>query len=260
MLHKALTDIKPDYVAAVFDTPTESFRKSIIQTYQATRKPTEENLSTQFNLVKEVIDAVGIPRFEKETYEADDVIGTLAKQAHEADAFLRIIILSGDKDMFQLVNDRTSVLTPHIGFSKSTLYDEKKVVEKLGVPPVKVADFKALCGDTSDNYTGLRAIGPKTAAKLLAQYGDVEHMDERFTSEEMTILKKMKEVATIVCDVPDVSLELDKVRYSGFRDEGVAAFQKFELYSLIPRFFPTYPKAAQKNEPSPAPVTQDELF
>ncbi len=270
LIQKAITDIQPTHLVACFDTPTESFRKKIVEHYQATRKPTEDNLKVQFNLVKEIVDAAHIRRFEAGGYEADDVMGTIVDKiqstvdSRQTGNKLRIIILTGDKDMFQLVNDHVFVLTPQIGFSKSLLYGPKEVEEKLGIPPDKVADFKALSGDSSDNYEGIRKIGPKTAVKLIKEFGSIENMNERFDSETMDMLRKMKEVSTIVCDVPNIDAHLDELLYHGFGgQELLKALQKYELYSLISRFFPkdklksedTKPKMKQETPPS-----QDGLF
>jgi DNA polymerase-1 len=274
LIQKAITDIKPTHLVACFDTPTESFRKKIVEHYQATRKPTEDNLKVQFNLVKEIVDAAHIKRYEADGYEADDVMGTIVERIQstvdsrqigkEQKDYLRIIILTGDKDMFQLVNDRVYVLTPQIGFSKSLLYGAKEVQEKLGIPPDKVADFKALSGDASDNYEGIRKIGPKTAVKLIEQYGSVENMSERFDSETMDMLRKMKEVSTIVRDVPNIDVHLDELVFQGFKgDDLLKALQKYELYSLISRFFPRDTQKSEETKPkgkNDDPPSQDSLF
>jgi len=271
LIHKAIQDIKPTHLVACFDTPTESFRKKIVEHYQATRKPTEDNLKVQFNLVKEVVDSAHIMRFEADGYEADDVMGTIVEQVENVQETrskqqndIRIIILTGDKDMFQLVNDQVFVLTPQIGFSKSLLYGPKEVVTKLGIPPDKVADFKALSGDPSDNYEGIRKIGPKTAVKLIEQYGSIENMSERFDSETMDMLRKMKEVSTIVRDVPNIETNIDELEFHGFGGEDLLkTLQKYELYSLITRFFPKNKKSDQVPKPKvkqEAPPSQDSLF
>lgn len=270
LVQKAITDIQPTHLVACFDTPTESFRKKIVEHYQATRKPTEDNLKVQFNLVKEVVDSAHIRRFEADGYEADDVMGTIVEKiqssvvSRQTGNELRIIILSGDKDMFQLVNDRVFVLTPQIGFSKSLLYGPKEVVTKLGIPPDKVADFKALSGDPSDNYEGIRKIGPKTAVKLIEQYGSIENMSERFDSETMDMLRKMKEVSTIVRDVPNIETNIDELEFHGFGGaELLKTLQKYELYSLITRFFPSDKKKSevvQTKEKKVEPPDQDSLF
>jgi DNA polymerase-1 len=245
-----------------------------VEHYQATRKPTEDNLKVQFNLVKEIVDAAHIKRYEADGYEADDVMGTIVERIQstvdsrqigkEQKDYLRIIILTGDKDMFQLVNDRVYVLTPQIGFSKSLLYGAKEVQEKLGIPPDKVADFKALSGDASDNYEGIRKIGPKTAVKLIEQYGSVENMSERFDSETMDMLRKMKEVSTIVRDVPNIDVQVSELEFHGFGGEDLLkTLQKYELYSLISRFFPKDKQNGEINKPKDKkeePPSQDSLF
>ncbi len=257
LIQKAITDIQPTHLVACFDTPTESFRKKIVKHYQATRKPTEDNLKVQFNLVKEIVDAAHIKRYEAGGYEADDVMGTIVQKMEKAkEADLRIIIMSGDKDMFQLVTDNVFVLTPQIGFSKSVLYGPKEVEAKLGIPPDKVADFKALSGDPSDNYEGIRKIGPKTAVKLITEFGSVENMGERFDTETMEMLHKMKEVSTIVRDVPNIEVHLDELEFHGFGGEDLLkSLQKYELYSLISRLFP---KTKEKSEAAAPKVKRDE--
>ncbi len=260
MLQKTIVDLRPTHIAAAFDTPTESFRKKIITTYQATRKPTEDNLKVQFNLVKEVLDTTGIKRFETPGYEADDTIGTLAVKAHAADPSLRIVIFSGDKDMFQLVNDQTSVLTPQIGFSKSVLYTPELVKQKMGVAPEHVADMKALMGDSSDHYAGLKNIGPKTAAKLIAEYGATENMGKKFDVETMETLRVMKRVSTIVTDLPEIQVDLSALKFNEFPETFRAGLQKFELYSLIPRFFPKAKAEKVKVEKKAEPAGQEGLF
>ena len=263
MLQKTIVDLKPDYIAAAFDTPTESFRKKIITTYQATRKPTEDNLKVQFNLVKDVLDSTGIKRFETPGYEADDTIGTLAVKIYDSTKKQsdppRIIILTGDKDMFQLVNDRIYVLTPQIGFSKSVLYTPELVKAKLGVLPDKVADLKALMGDSSDHYTGLKNIGPKTGAKLIEQYGSTENMSEKFDAETMATLKQMKEVSTIVTDLPSIDVSLENLHFDGFSAPFKAKLQEYELYSLINRFFP-HQTVEKEKKSTTKPTEQDGLF
>lgn len=262
LISKAITDIKPTHLAACFDTPTESFRKKIINTYQATRKPTEDNLKVQFNLVKELVDAAHVRRFEADGYEADDVIGTIVTQARQQDPNnLRMVILTGDKDMFQLVDERTFILTPQIGFSKSILYGPKEVEEKLGIPPNKVADFKALSGDASDNYSGLHNIGPKTAVKLINEYGSVEQMDAKFDGETMELLRQMKQVATILPNVPGIQVSLADLRFEALGGEEFRnTLQKYEMYSLITRFFPRISARVEKTVREPKQQEQSGLF
>ncbi len=265
LLHKAINDIKPTHIAACFDTPTESFRAKIVEEYQATRKPTEEALKAQFSLVKEAVDAAHIARYEAPNYEADDAIGTVTIQlSKELDASgdpYRIIIFTGDKDMFQLVNENVFVLTPQIGFGKSKLYAPGDVKEKMGVTPEYIADMKALMGDPSDNYKGLHKIGPKTAAKLIEKYGHIEQMGENFDEETMNVLRKMKEVSTIVKDVPCVKSHVADVRFDGFPDTFSDVLKKYELYSLIPRFTKKESVITKSIEQSASNISdQDSLF
>lgn len=260
LLHKAVKDIQPTHIAACFDTPTESFRAKLLSTYQATRKPTDEALKSQFSLVREAVKAAHIALFEAPNYEADDAIGTVVTQL-KSEALLsgepfRIIIFSGDKDMFQLVDEHVFVLTPQIGFSKAQLYGPAEVVTKMFVAPEYVADLKALSGDPSDNYKGLHKIGPKTAAKLIAEFGHVENMDARFDAETMTLLRTMKQVSTIVTDVPSIDAHLQDVLFTGYNDELADVIRTYEVFSLLPRFFAKKQDTDNKPEPKPKVIDQ----
>jgi 5'-3' exonuclease len=252
LVHKAIVEIKPTHLVACFDTPTESFRAKIVADYQATRKPTDDALKEQFPIIRQVAHEAGMVICDAPGYEADDAIATATKmlqdELEKIKAKYRIIILTGDKDMLQLVDDNISVLTPQIGFSKSILYTPKEVVEKMGVTPEYVADLKALMGDTSDNYKGLRNIGPKTAAKLIHQYGHIEQMGDRFNSEEMDIIHKMKIVSTVVTNVSTIDVSLSDTIFDGFHADFVNTLRKYELFSLIPRIFKQTSGNASKKE------------
>ncbi|MFO0704311.1 MAG: 5'-3' exonuclease H3TH domain-containing protein [Patescibacteria group bacterium] len=266
LLYKAIHDIKPTHLVACFDTPTESFRAKLVEEYQATRKPADDALKSQFNLVKEAVDSARIIRYEAPNYEADDAIGTvtcqLDKECKSTGDNYRIIIFTGDKDMFQLVTPNIFVLTPQIGFGKSVLYGPKEVEEKMGVGPEYIADMKALMGDTSDNYKGLKKIGPKTAAKYIKEYGHVEDMEKAFDVETMQILRTMKKVSSIVCDVPGIDSHLNTSEFHGFADSLIDTLKKYELYSLIPRFTKKENKIINKeiNKVKTDSTNQDSLF
>jgi DNA polymerase-1 len=164
-----------------------------------------------------VIDAFGIPYYDKAGFEADDVIGTLAKQAEKK--LEEIIIVTGDKDILQLVTKKTKVYLPVRGLSDAKLMEEEDVMEKMGVRPDQVDDYKALVGDPSDNYPGVPGIGPKTATKLLAEYGTVEDVYKNIDKIQERVAKKLKEgkdlaivsqkLAEIVTNVP-VKLDIEK--------------------------------------------------
>src|SRR5215471_10199337 len=172
ILLKALGDIKPDYIAVTFDRPTPTFRHEQFVTYKAHRPVLPDNMRPQFGRIREIVEAFGIPIYEKDGFEADDVLGTLSVQARQQG--VDTIILTGDMDTLQLVNEHVRVLVAKRGISEATQYDEAAVKSRYGLPPNKLIDFKGLVGDKSDNIPGVPGIGEKTATKLLTEYGDLE--------------------------------------------------------------------------------------
>jgi len=168
MLLGLLRDLDPSHLAVVMDAGGKNFRHQIYEQYKANRPEAPDELKAQFPLVREAVEALGLPLVEQPGVEADDVIGTLAEQA--AGQGFEVIIVSGDKDLMQLVNERICMLDT----MKNVRYDPAAVEKKLGVPPEKVIDLLALQGDSSDNIPGVTKVGPKTAVKLLGEHGDLE--------------------------------------------------------------------------------------
>ncbi|HVV68121.1 MAG TPA: DNA polymerase I [Gammaproteobacteria bacterium] len=168
MIKKLLTDYDPEYVAVVFDAKGKTFRDEIYPAYKAHRPPMPDPLRLQIEPLREAIQFMGLPLISIEGIEADDVIGTLTRQALEQN--WTVLISTGDKDMAQLVNDRVTLINTMSG----TLLDSKGVQEKFGVPPESIIDYLALIGDTSDNIPGVPKVGPKTAAKWLHDYGSLD--------------------------------------------------------------------------------------
>src|SRR6059058_375927 len=166
----------PDYVLASFDLGGRTFRHEELQQYKATRRPTPPELSPQFPLTRDIVRAFGIPIYEVQGVEADDVIGTLATQARELG--LHSTIVTGDLDALQLVNDDVFVLTSKRGVSETILYTPDRVRERYGLEPIQTVDLKGLVGDVSDNIPGIRGIGEKTAIKLIQEFGSVESLVE----------------------------------------------------------------------------------
>lgn len=255
MLHKAIIDFKPDYLVVAFDTPKPTFRKELYTSYQATRPEMVDDLKPQIKLIKTLLDKAHIARMEKEGYEADDVIGTIAH--HSKDNDLRVLILTGDKDIMQLAQPNITIMSPQLGLSNIKLYTPEEVELKLGIKPNQIPDFKSLAGDPSDNYPGAQGIGVKTAAKLLQQFQTVEnlykHLDEVENPKIKSILEKhredvelFKKIATIVTDV-DIHNNLEQTAYTGFHQEMKEELQKLQLSSLLKRFFETKPEV--KKEP-----------
>jgi len=241
ILIKALTDIKPDYIAVAFDRPAPTFRHQEFLEYKAHRPTLPEIMRPQFGRIREIVEAFGIPIYEKDGFEADDVLGTLSVQATQQG--VDTIIFTGDMDTLQLVNEHVHALVAKRGISEATEYDEAAVINRYGLPPSKLPDFKGLVGDKSDNIPGVPGIGEKTATKLLNDYGDLEgvlaHIDE-LTPKEQRLLREMgdqarqsKYLATIVLDVP-VQLDLEASRAGQFnRDKVIALFRELEFRTLV---------------------------
>lgn len=172
MLLKIIEDLVPTHIAVCFDRPEPTFRKKEYASYQSKRPEMDMELSGQFEKAKDALTAINICFFEKAGFEADDIIGTLVKKG-KTKKMDEIVVVTGDKDILQLVEDKDNikVYMPVKGLSQAILMSETEVKEKLGIPPDKIIDYKALVGDQSDNYPGIKGIGPVTAVKLLREYG-----------------------------------------------------------------------------------------
>src|SRR2546430_15322818 len=219
MLIKALLEEKPDYIAMTFDRPSPTFRHEQFTEYKAHRPTLPDNIRPQFARIHEVVEAFGIPIYEKDGFEADDVLGTLSVQANQQG--VDTIIYTGDMDTLQLVNEHVMVKVAKRGITEITEYTEAAVETRYGFPPEKLPDFKGLVGDKSDNIPGVPGIGEKTATKLLTDYGGLEgvlaHIDELTPKEQRLLREKSeqalqsKHLATIVLDAP-VTLDLEACR------------------------------------------------
>jgi DNA polymerase I len=244
MLLKAIEELKPGYVAAAFDMSKPTVRLGEFAAYKGTRTKAPPGLSEQVTRSRQVLEAMQVPTFEVEGYEADDVIGALSVQGTRLG--VDVIVLSGDNDLLQLVNPRVRVLTSRRGISDTILYDEDRVIEKYGgLRPDQIPDFKALRGDTTDNIPGVAGIGDKTAQKLLLDFGTVEALYENLeqvAEKQRLLLAPLKEqvllskrLTTIVCDLP-VELDLERVRLGDLRrPEVIGIFQELSFRSLIDR-------------------------
>ncbi|NPA52473.1 MAG: 5'-3' exonuclease [Aquificae bacterium] len=170
MISKLLKELQPEYIAVAFDYPGKTFRHEEYKEYKATRKETPDELKAQIPKIKQILKLWGIKVIEIPGYEADDIIATLAKKAVEKG--FEVIIVTPDKDMLQLVNDKIKVLNP----VNDELFDKDKIKEKYGIYPEQFVDFLTLIGDKVDNLIGVHGIGTKTAQKLLNQYKDIEEI------------------------------------------------------------------------------------
>lgn len=244
-LHKAVSDFKPTHLVVCFDTPKPTFRNEIFKEYQIQRPKIQDEFKVQIPLLKEALFAGGIQLLEKDGFEADDIIGTLAKKAEKE--HMKVLILTGDRDILQLVDKNIFVIAPQTGLSNIKMYDEGEVKNKMLVSPAKIADLKALTGDPSDNYPGAKGIGPKTAAKLIDRFHSVENLlenlDKLDNDKIKTILKNEKEIielskklSTIVVDIP-LQIDLEKAKFEWFHNNLKDFFSKLEIKSLTKRIF-----------------------
>ena len=245
MLNKVVTDFKPDYLISCFDTPKATFRNKLFKEYQSQRPKIDDDFIIQIPLVKQAVDAAGIERMEKDGFEADDLIGTITR-IFETNKF-RVVILTGDKDIFQLITDNVFVAAPQLGLANIKIFDKSEVEKKLDVAPNQIIEYKALVGDPSDNYPGASGIGPKTASKLIHQFGTVEQIykdiDKVESEKVKEILKKEKDsvylskkLATIMTDV-EIDLNIDKLKFKGFNKKLIEFLTQYQMNTLIKRIF-----------------------
>lgn len=267
---KIIREFKPDYLAACFDLAEPTFRHKEYKEYKATRPKTDENLIPQFDKVREFFSAVPIKYFEIPGYEADDLIGTLVKKfSNEKD--LKIIILTGDLDTLQLVDDdKVVVYTMKKGIQDTVIYNEKEVQERYGLSPKQLIDFKALKGDPSDNILGVKGIGEKTAIELIKHFETLENLyqkieNENFqkTSEARLIKPKTlaalldqkeqaffsKYLTTLNCNAP-LEVKLSDLKFNGINKESlIPLFKKWRFESLVNQLMP---EESQTNTPENA--------
>ncbi len=245
---KAIKDIRPDYIAAAFDLPEPTFRHEEFDDYKAQRPEVPEELVQQIPKVKEMVKTFDVPVFEEEGFEADDVLGSIADVVHE-DSDLEVMVVSGDLDTMQLVNDATKVYTLKRGVKDTVVYDEEAVRERYELNPDQIIDFKALKGDSSDNIPGVPQVGKKRAAKLLKKFKTLENLYHALEEGEVSevseriqeILKENKEQAffskklvTIRKDVP-LDFDLEQCKWNYNREKVVEQLEKYNFHTLIDR-------------------------
>lgn len=255
VLMKILRQYEPACVAVVFDAPGKTFRHDRFPAYKATRQPTPEDLIAQLPLIDKIVDAFDLPRIRISGVEADDVLGTMAQAA--ARQGFEAVIVSGDKDLLQLVDQHITVFDPHKG-DDGKWYGPDDVRERYGVEPERVIDVLGLMGDSADNVPGVRGIGEKTARKLLEKYGSMagvyEHIDElkgkqrQKLEEDRDIALLSRELVTIKTDV-EFGVTLDSCRRHALdRDKVAALFEELEFQSLADEFRPQEEEPAEKTD------------
>src|SRR5439155_8343244 len=251
---RSFQGLAPAYVAASFDLPGPTFRHEQFAEYKATRQRMPDDLADQFPKVRAIVAALGIPVYELAGYEADDVIGTLTRQAEELGVDTTIV--TGDLDMLQLVSERTRLMTTRSGVQNTVIYDEAKIDERYGLVAAQMVDFKSLKGDTTDNIPGIPGVGEKTAAKLLQDWRSLEGIYENVAlipdklrvklEEHREQVFRARELSIIHRDLP-VELDLEAARHEEYdRDEVVRLFREYEFRTLLERLPPMAGESAEQ--------------
>jgi DNA polymerase-1 len=238
---KAIREFQPDFIAATFDFPGPTFRHKEFKEYKATRPKAPDELYNQIPKIKEILKSFNVQIFEKEGFEADDLIGTIAQKAESPE--IEKIILSGDLDTLQLVDQNTKVYLLRKGVKETILYDEEKVKEKYGILPKQVVDFKALKGDPSDNIPGVPGIGEKTALKLIKEFGSLENLYSNLNILNQSLRKKLQDYKeqiflskNLAKINQNVEIDFDFKEWKNYDREKVKKILKeLEFFSLIER-------------------------
>lgn len=250
ILFKVMDDLQPEYMAVAFDVKAPTARHKMYEEYKATRKGMPNELAEQMPIVKDILEIMNITIIEKEGYEADDVLGTLAKEGEKAG--LDVTILSGDRDIFQLATEKISIRIPHTKAGKTEVdtFGEAEIFEKYGVKPIQLIEVKGLMGDTSDNIPGVPGVGEKTALELIKQYGSIDNIYEAINEKTDTLKEKLKEklitnkdlallsrnLGTINIEVP-LQEKVEDLKLTEWNNEKLfEKFKELNFHRFIDRF------------------------
>jgi DNA polymerase-1 len=261
VLFKLLKELKPKYFVACFDLPEPTFRKKAFEEYKAHRKKASDELYSQIPIVKDVLKTFNVPVFEKAGYEGDDLIGTLTNSLTKGkENGVKNIVVSGDLDNLQLINENTLVYFLNKGVKNGLMYDEKMINEKFeGLTPLQLIDYKGLRGDVSDNIPGVKGIGEKTALKLIKEFGSIENLYKNIEKadlpkgvKEKLISEKEKaflsrELSEIMKTVP-IEVNMKDCEWGGYDEKEVVKMLKdFGFNSLVKNISAEEEKTAGQN-------------
>jgi len=246
MLYAALDELNPKYLTFCLDSPGPTFRDKEYIAYRAQRKPTDPDLKHQFPLIVDSLKTSGLSYFSLGGYEADDILATISKLAIQKKKDLDIFIITGDKDLMQLVTKKVKLFMPVRGLTQTKTYGPKAVKLRLGVAPAQVVDLKALMGDPSDNYPGVTGIGPKTATSLLDTYGNLDNVYKNLNDIKPSIRTKLvrdkdnaylsQKLAQLEHQVP-VNFSLKKSKITPGKIQNlISVFETYNFKSLKSRF------------------------
>ncbi|MDZ4228224.1 MAG: 5'-3' exonuclease H3TH domain-containing protein, partial [Candidatus Levybacteria bacterium] len=278
MFLKILEDQKPDFIIVCFDKKAPTFRKELFVGYQAKRPKMSDDLVPQIEFVHEILNKAKVEIFEVDGYEADDLIGTIANQSQKSsirqaqdksqNGGIDVYIVSGDRDLLQLVNHHVKMIAPITGLTNMIIFDEASVFQKYGIRPSQMVGYKALVGDPSDNYPGVTGVGPKTASILINEYKSLENIYknlEKIKNKNPNLALKLAEgaeaaglaqkLAGIVLDAP-ITLDIKKAKIEYLDKEGMKQeFEKYGFNSLLKRMLPSIPVVVKNN-----PGIQSSIF
>ena len=242
MLFKIIRDESPDYLVIAMDSKSKTFRHELFDDYKANRQKMPDEISYQIPILKEIISYLGVELIEKPGYEADDIMGSLSKIAESTD--VESFIVSGDKDMLQMVNKNIFVYAPGNRFKPTTKFQKEEVKNKMGVYPDRVVDLLSLIGDSSDNIPGVKGVGPKTAIKLIEQFDTLDNMIEKIDQikndriknliqDNLDSLNLSKKLVTIKSDM-DIDFNKESFRFNSIKDKEnvIKMVNDFELTSI----------------------------
>ena len=250
IMFKLLEDVKPEYMAVAFDLKAPTARHKLYEGYKANRKGMPDELAEQMPIIKDVLRAMNIDIIEKEGYEADDILGTLSRYGENQG--LEVVILSGDRDTFQLATDKVTIRIPRTkgGKTETDLFNRNKIIETYGIEPKQLIDVKGLQGDSSDNIPGVPGIGEKTALSLIQKFGSIEELYDKLNKGEDGLKGKQKEkieenrelaflsktLGTINLEVP-IDDKLEDFKVEEWDKEAVLElFKKLNFNRYIERF------------------------
>ncbi len=268
MLISAITTHQPDYLAIAFDKKGKTFRHEMFDAYKGARKPTPPELIPQFDILKNALNGLGIAVLEQEGFEADDILGLLSGIATENK--METLLLTGDKDSFQLISDLCRVMLTRKGVSEIDMFDLEKLHETYALMPAQIIDLKGFMGDSSDNIPGVPGVGEKTALSLLQKYGSMDTVYDHIEEVKGKLKDKLTEnkelaymsrrLATIDPAVP-LNVSLDSLTFDGLNGYNAQeVFSKLEFFSLLKRISPQTPAKAQVETIPVATMAELESF
>lgn len=259
MILSAIDSLKPDYLIVCLDSPGPTFRQSEYIAYRAQRKPTDHDLITQLPLLPTTLETAHISHYSLGGYEADDLIGTLALRSlrkispkTKKHLVSKVTIITGDKDLMQLVNTKISLFVPIRGLSETKIFSSPEVKEKMGVNPDQIIDLKALMGDPSDNYPGVTGVGPIAATDLLEKYQNLDNIYSHLDDIKPLIREKLikdknnaylsQKLATLITNIP-LKFSLHSAKLNPYIVSGLETlFKEYNFKSLLSRLLKTNPQ------------------